>query len=87
MRKNIFGGWFPPPPRRLFSIHGPPLSSLATQVFAWDSQGDVDLVDVACEDNVAGGKGGCMYSAGAAIVREEVVMRGNVGASGGCLCE
>lgn len=51
------------------------------------SDGRADLGSFNCTDNVAGVGGGCLYSAGRAIVQDATLMRGNEAENGGCLCE
>lgn len=56
-------------------------------MYAWDPDGDVDLDAMICRKNVALDQAGCFYATGRAVVRDGVVMQGNEGESGGCICE
>lgn len=59
-----------------------------TQVFAWDNGGRVDIESLRCLNNIAPENGGCFYSAAArSELGDEVLMSGNLGEDGGCICE
>lgn len=47
----------------------------------------IELEEMDCTENVAGGKGGCIYVSGEAQVRDGTYMEANDGKKGGCICE
>lgn len=60
----------------------------SAQVFVMKSDGQIDLAEgVNCTDNVARVGGGCLYSAGRAVIGSGTLMEGNRAENGGCLCE
>lgn len=60
---------------------------MTSQIFLWDPDGDTVLDEMVCVDNVAENFGGCMFATGVVNASDAVVMRGNNGRLGGCLCK
>lgn len=60
---------------------------MTSQIFLWDPDGDTDLDEMECIDNEVEEFGGCMLATGTVNASDAVVMRGNYGERGGCLCK